>query len=152
MVSQKRKLKSVFPLLFMLIGLFLIIGCNKESRGFALPAGDVEEGKATFVNLGCNECHRVSDIPWIGNAEGLNIHLGGEVSQIKTYGELVTSVINPSHKIGYSYLQEVADAEGKSKMRVYNEVMTVQQLVDVVTFLQSEYKIVRPQMDYYPYN
>ena len=61
-----------------------------------------------------------------------SIKLGGEVARIKTYGELVTSIINPSHKLAKGYPPEaVASEEGQSKMKNYNDVMTVSQLLSV---------------------
>ena len=38
--------------------------------------------------------------------------------------------------------------DGESKMRRYNEVMTVQQLVDIVSYLQTEYEVVVPPNPY----
>ncbi len=137
----------------VLVGLFLlssaiIVSCNQEGRGFALPDGDKEAGKAAFVKLSCNECHSVADIEWKENTENEDVPLGGKVDRIKSYGELVTSVINPSHKVAKVYQQ--ASDEG-SKMNNYNEILTVQELVDIVTFLQLEYRIHRPRKYYYPY-
>jgi hypothetical protein len=45
-----------------------------------------------------------------------------------------------------------APQAGKSKMTVYNEVMTVQQLVDLTTFLQDTYTVYDPayKIYYYP--
>jgi cytochrome c2 len=135
----------------MLSGGLILSGCNQQARGFALPEGDIEEGKATYKRLACNACHSISEIEWKGGSDSLNIHLGGKTSVQKTYGELVTSVINPSHKIAWSYKRKTSTAEGLSKMKNYNEVMTVRELVDLVTFLQSEYKIKPPTTHYYPY-
>ena len=120
-----------------LIGLGLAFAafssCNMESRGFALPQGDIDKGKETFFELGCNHCHSAGDIEWSGNPDDINVALGGEVSSKKTYGELVTSIINPSHKIAHKYRDEGMTEQGASKMRIYNEVMTVQNLVDIGT-------------------
>lgn len=132
-------------------GSLLISSCNDQARGFALPTGDIEVGKATYKRLACNTCHRISGIEWKGGSDSLNIHLGGEVSARKSYGYLVTSIINPSHRIAEGYKQVATTQEGLSKMKNYNEVMTVQELIDLVTFLQSEYKIDIPSTNYYPY-
>ena len=43
------------------------------------------------------------------------------------------------------------DAEGNSLMRRYNDVMTVQQLVDLVTFLQGTYEVYVPQTQFPTY-
>lgn len=143
---------SNYLLMFILLcgGLF-ISSCNEQARGFALPAGDIEEGKATYKRLACNTCHSISEIEWKGGSDSLKIHLGGEVPKKKSYGDLVTSVINPSHKIAQRYKQKTVTEEGLSKMKNYNEVMTVQELIDLVTFLQTEYKVTIPSTDYYPY-
>ncbi len=135
----------------------LIMACQKEARGFVLPEGNIAEGKKMFSAMNCTDCHAVGDIPWAGSGENdyPEVKLGGDVTSLKTYGELVTSVINPSHKISQKNLltdQQLTTPEGMSKMstRAYNEVMTVQQLVDIVAFLQSEYKLVMPTNPY-PY-
>ncbi|NND04941.1 MAG: c-type cytochrome [Saprospiraceae bacterium] len=132
-------------------GLF-VSSCNEQARGFALPDGDIEEGKAVYSMFSCNECHRISDIEWKGGSDDLNIPLGGEISTQKTYGDLVTSIINPSHKIARRYKQETSPERDVSKMKNYNEVLTVQELIDLVTFLQSEYKVKTPPTDYHLYH
>jgi len=143
---------SCLVVLIILCGGILISSCNQQGRGFALPEGDIEKGKATYTKFGCNGCHSISEIEWDGESEDLNIPLGGEVTTQKSYGELVTSVINPSHKIARSYEEKAATEEGLSKMKNYNEVLSVQELIDLVAFLQSEYEVEAPTTEYYPYN
>ena len=61
----------------------------------------------------------------------------------KTYAQLVTSVINPSHKLAprsKSIDEKISNDDGSSKMRVFNDVMTVQELIDLVAFLQPKYQ------------
>ena len=135
----------------LLCGSLLISSCNRQARGFALPEGDIEKGKVTYKRLACSECHSIPNIEWKGGKDNLKIHLGGEVTSLKTYGGLVTSVINPSHKVASFYNQKTSTEGGLSKMKNYNEVMTVQELIDLVTFLQSEYQIVSPSNNYRPY-
>ncbi|WP_163384015.1 c-type cytochrome [Cyclobacterium jeungdonense] len=142
---------SSFLLFIAVCGGLFVSSCNTQERGFALPEGDIELGKATYTRLACNACHSISGIEWQGENDGLRIQLGGEVSTQKSYGELVTSVINPSHKIAWIYKEDASTAEGLSKMKNYNEVMTVQELIDLVAFLQSEYKVTAPATDYHPY-
>ncbi|MGB5326414.1 MAG: hypothetical protein WBN40_13465 [Pseudomonadales bacterium] len=60
---------------------------------------------------------------------------------IKTYGELVTAIVNPSHKILQSFAPQHKGADGGSAMRNYNDVMTVTQLIDLVSFLQTQYQL-----------
>jgi len=129
--------------LICLTGLALFTGgCTPEGRGFKLPQGEVDAGKAAFVELACNECHTVADIDIRTDANGAyELKLGGKVSRVKTYGELVTSIIHPSHKIARLYSAAPLEVEGESAMRGYNGIMTVQQLVDLVTFLETEYDL-----------
>lgn len=143
---------SIFLSLFLLLA---FASCQNESRGFVLPKGDVAEGKKVFQELHCVSCHYTDEISWAGNPEfdDPRIELGGEVRKVKTYGELVTSIINPSHKISRKVEEEAATLpDGSSKMEQfnYNSIMTVQELTDLVTFLQDEYELV--VSDYhYPY-
>lgn len=126
--------------------LLLLAGCSegpKSSYGFTLPDGDSKVGEEVFVSLMCHECHTVSgtELPEPDVTADKRVRIGGEVTRIQTYGELVTSVINPSHKLAAGYREEEVSEEGESKMVNYNEVMTVRELVDVVAFLQSKYKL-----------
>jgi sulfur-oxidizing protein SoxX len=134
--------------------LLLLPGCTEESNGFALPAGDMAQGKATFVALGCNGCHSVADIEHTAiDAEierlgkpataKVNVPLGGKTTRYRTQGELVASIINPDHKISLSYDRAAATTD--SPMIAVNEAMTVQQLIDLVAFLQDEYDIRTPR-------
>lgn len=123
----------------------LLSACNPQARGFSLPPGDADRGRAAFVSLGCPQCHTVVGEPSLQVAEPqLQISLGGRTTRVKTYGDLVTSIINPSHRISATG-PGTTNADGTSAMRAYNDVMTVQQLVDLVTFLQDHYEIYIPQ-------
>lgn len=144
-----------WPIWLLLIGFAMVTSCQNQARGFVLPQGDAAEGKQVFIELNCNNCHTIDDIEWNGSPEweDPNIELGGEVSTIKTYGELVTSIINPSHKISKKHNEDVVRrVDGLSKMESYsfNYVMSVQELIDLVTYLQGEYEVVVPET-YYPY-
>jgi hypothetical protein len=140
-------MKQIF-LIPLFILFFLLASCDfgpNSGRGFSLPEGNVDKGRATFVELECNACHSIGDIEHVAGSEGpdINIKLGGQVTTVKTYGDLVTSVINPYHKTSRRYVtKNVATEGGELKMVVYNEIMTVQQLVDLVTYLESNYEIV----------
>ncbi len=129
-------------------------GCTEESDGFALPEGDVAAGKQTFVALGCNGCHSVADIkyaPISAQIERLgkevsttvNVPLGGRTTRYRTQGDLVASVVNPDHKMSRRYDRSAATTT--SPMVSANEVMTVQQLIDLVAFLQQEYEVKTPR-------
>ena len=147
-------MKQIF--LIPLFSLFFVLAsCDygpNSGRGFSLPHGSVDQGRATFVELECNACHSVGDIERVAGREGpdINVKLGGRVTTLETYGDLMTSVINPSFKISRRHINpNIATEDGKSKMVVYNETMTVQQLVDLVTFLESNYRYVPPTRNEY---
>lgn len=113
----------------------------KSSLGFKLPDGSVEQGLKDFVALRCHSCHVVVglELPEPEIRGPVLVKLGGKVGRIQTYGQLVTSIINPSHRLAGAYPEAVSQ-DGRSLMRVYNEVMTVQQLIDLVAFLQKHYE------------
>lgn len=129
-------------------------GCSQESDGFALPKGEKAAGKQTYVALGCNGCHSIADIeynPIAAQIERLgqevstkvNVPLGGQTTRYRTQGDLVASVINPDHKMSRRYDRSAATTT--SPMVPLNEVMTVQELIDLVAFLQQEYEIKTPR-------
>ena len=131
----------------ILLILMLAQACG-QSRGFALPEGDIEAGKQVFLKFQCNQCHSTTTVDFKGTDDNLHVALGGEVGQIKSYGQLVTSVINPGHKMAFGFGDQVTE---ENQMRNFNEEMTVQEMVDLVTYLQSEYEIPTPYEYYYPY-
>jgi hypothetical protein len=79
------------------------------------------------------------------------VKLGGDVTIVRSCGELVTAIINPSHKIAAATDPAQVAPEGQSLMEraALNDRMTVRQLTDLVAFLQTTYKVVPPP--YYPY-
>lgn len=146
---------SMCLLFSFLFSLICISGCGagpKSSKGFTLPDGDAQQGEQTFIELKCYACHTVSGVDFPEEEIERSIALGGEVARIKTYGELVTSIINPSHRLAKGYPAELIEKDGESAMKNYNDAMTVTQLIDLVAFLQSHYKL-RPHepTEYYMY-
>ena len=125
----------------------LLSGCDngvKSPRGFSLPEGNADRGKAVFLQYRCLTCHTLpgTEDPTINKDPDIAVTLGGKVTSIKTYAELVTSVINPSHKIARGYAPSSVQQAGTSLMRNYNDIMTVTELTDLVTFLQPHYELV----------
>jgi mono/diheme cytochrome c family protein len=143
---------------FTLIALMAVslAACNnygaKSSRGFTLPDGDAAKGQVVYAGMGCSSCHMISDLPELRDdtEPQMTIKLGGETTHIKSYGELVTSVINPSHKLSNRYPEDQVSVNGVSKMTNYNDVLTVSELIDLVAFLQAQYEIYQPPKSAYP--
>jgi hypothetical protein len=76
----------------------------------------------------------------------VDVKLGGLAMREPTDGELLTSIINPSHRIfPGSEEQEKIVSGSESRMANLREVMTVQQLLDLVTFLHDRYETTRSQ-------
>ena len=143
------------------IGLFLatamlgLAACDtgpKGSLGFSLPDGNAEKGKANYVSFQCHSCHDINQVPQLkeDGSAAVSIPLGGETTRIKSYGELVTSIINPSHKIVRRKSPGMTTELGESRMVVYNDVMTVTQLIDLVAFVQSSYVLAPYNPSHYP--
>jgi hypothetical protein len=133
----------------------LLAACTpapESARGFRLPDGDPAFGKQAFLDLQCHACHTLpgEELPSISIAAPVTVMLGGPVSQVKTYGQLVTSIINPSHKLIKIYPEDEVSSDGKSFMPTMIDFMTVRQLVDLVAFLQDKYHVVLPTP--YPYS
>jgi len=132
----------------------LLLGaCDTEKvmseRGFRLPDGDAQAGREAFLYMQCNQCHTVrnEELPIIPGTEPY-VELGGVVTHIKTYGELVTAIVNPSHKLADGYAEELVSEDGVSNMYLYNDFMTVQELTDIVRFLQPHYDVAPPRYEY----
>ena len=114
------------------------------SAAFSFPQGDAEAGAQTFVELGCMSCHSVTGAPAVRDSIGeadRTIPLGGEQRRVYTYGELVTAIVNPSHKISQARLGTMVQSDGETNMINYNDIMTVTQLTDLVTFLEAHYTL-----------
>ena len=113
---------------------------------FPIFNGDIEKGRQSFVELGCNQCHTVSgvELPVYPGDMPLNFELGGRISYVKTYAGLVTSIINPDHVISEEYSQRLPPESRRhiSSPMPFNRNMTVTQLIDIVTFLNSRYVLI----------
>lgn len=133
------------------IALIACAPAPESGRAFRLPDGDATTGREVFLRLQCHACHKVTgvDLPSIDLQPPVTVMLGGPTARVKTYGELVTSIINPSHKLIKRYPEQEISSEGHSFMPTVNELMTVQELIDLVAFLQDTYQVAVPAP--YPY-
>lgn len=144
-------------LLLPAIFLFLT-ACDPSVRArdaIHLPEGDATRGKELFISLGCVSCHTVIEeqLPQSDTPGAEPVLLGSHTSTALTYGQLVTSIVNPSHRLSPRYRKDLVSVEGESKMRVYNDVITVSQLADLVAFLAPRYERAdRPGYQYPVYS
>lgn len=124
-------------LIVALLGASLACGTSRDpAKGFRLATnGDPHRGKAAMVEFGCNTCHEVrgSNLP---RPKIQTVALGGSVMAVPTDGYLVTAIINPVyHAARYN------GPAGQPRMPEYAARMTVQQLTDIVAYLQSRYAL-----------
>ena len=156
-------MKTMITISVVILGMALT-ACDpgaRQARGFRLPEGSIAEGRKAFVALNCHTCHSVSgvELPKPESPGQYQVRLGGEVNKVKTYGELVTAIIHPSHDITKPYTSTpppaLKESTGETKdtkvsaMPSFNHLITAQQLIDLTTFLQSRYKEARPEWDEY---
>jgi sulfur-oxidizing protein SoxX len=130
-----------------------LAGCAKnDETGYTLPPGSVERGQAEFIAFRCFDCHRVRgvELPLGEEPDQVVVELGSDVNRNKTYSDLVTGIINPSHSLAKGYTPSLVAQDGKSRMTVYNDVMTVSQLIDIVAFLQAHYELQPHKPTTYP--
>jgi sulfur-oxidizing protein SoxX len=127
----------------------LIAGCaSYSSFGFPIERGDIDEGRQAFIDHQCHQCHSVAGVrlPELAGASPPILELGGETIAVQSYAGLVTSIINPNHVISERYREQLqlnAVIPLDSPMPTpHIETMTVRQLIDLVTFLDSRYLFI----------
>ena len=112
-------------------------GPGYEATMLMLPEGRPDAGREAFVALGCASCHAVArdpDLPAPVSASP-GPELDASVASLGR-GRLATSVIAPSHKVAKKYRAETEG--GGTAMGDYSAVMTVQQLADVVAYIERQ--------------
>ncbi len=134
-------------LLLCAFWLLVPLGCQHglgRTTGLQLPQGDVDSGAIAFQELGCGTCHDVAGLirPTGGAWPEVIVTLGGQVAVIPTQDELATHIVNPSHTLTDRYAKEDVSEGGGSRMRDFNQIMTVAQLADLAAFLHSKYELL----------
>jgi mono/diheme cytochrome c family protein len=108
---------------------------NPEGWRFSWPAGDAAAGREVFVKLECYACHEVKGETFPAADPG---KVGPELSFMaplhpaKYFAE---AVINPDAVVeeGKGY----RSPDGKSKMPTYSDLVTVQEVVNLVAYLKA---------------
>ena len=150
-------MKTRLVVTLLLVSLAALSACDQDammsSKGFRLPDGDAVAGRDIFLYMQCHQCHSINgeQLPVIAGQEPPYVELGGKVTYVRTYGQLITSIINPSHELARGYAEEVVSEDGESDMYIYNSHMTVQELIDIVMYLQPYYDVVVPHAQYRVY-
>jgi hypothetical protein len=124
----------------------LVAGCAYEPIfGYPVNEGNVDAGRQAFIDHQCHACHSVAGVtlPPLAGANPPIFELGGVTSAVRTYGDLMTSIINPNHVISEEYreqlrLRGIVPLDSPMPMP-HIDNMTVRQLIDIVAFLDSRY-------------
>lgn len=120
---------------------------------FPILQGDIARGQQAFVSLGCNLCHAVDGVELPRPAAApITVELGGELMFAKTYGDIVTSIINPDHVLSERYLEQLPREQRSnlhSSPMYLNPEMKVSELIDIVAFLNSRYSLLPGYTEYY---
>lgn len=150
---------SLTLLVVSLLGLLALSACRTYPNyandfRFPIQSGDIAKGREAFVALGCPMCHVVSgvDLPDYKGTRFISMPLGGELVFAKTYADLVTSIINPNHVISDKYLDMLPPAQRNrinTSPMYMNPEMKVTELIDIVAFLNSRYKMLPGYNDFY---
>lgn len=127
------------------VAALLLAACESgrhASAGFRLAAGDAARGKQAFLDMECYTCHEVagSDLPRPSVQPPVPVKLGGAVLREKTDGYLAAAILNPSHAIA-GHPKELVTIGNRSRMPDLRDRMTLQQLTDLVEFLQQSYTL-----------
>ena len=105
---------------------------HPQNWRFTLPKGDAGKGRAVFVKYECYYCHEVrgEDFLFAGVDYGPELSQMGPLHPLEYFAE---SIMNPNAVVSGDY----RGADGKSTMPSYNEKMSVQELIDVSTYLAA---------------
>lgn len=141
------------------LALVLLGGCRTypdEVGSFRFPIlnGDIQRGQQAFTRLECNQCHVVDgvELPAFAGPRPVTVELGGELYFAKTYGDLVTSIINPDHVLSDRYTEQLPREVRRrtvSSPMYLKEDMLVTEMIDIVAFLNSRYRLLPGYTEYY---
>ncbi len=116
-------------------------GAHGTPEGWKLtwPAGDPARGREVFVKLECFSCHEVKGEQFPRPNAGLEPgKVGPELSfmaPLHLAEYFAEAIVNPSAVIEEGKGYRAPD--GKSKMPSYNDLITVQEVIDLVAYLKG---------------
>ena len=154
-------MRSRCALVFMLLVVVVACGPGGDSKSemvrLILPEGSASAGQQSFVELKCTVCHTVSGVKGLPEVESKEPgpDLGRSLKGVSR-GAIATSIIAPQHVnveavelwtdltpeervwLGPGQIPPKQKGERQpSRMGEYAGVMTIRELADLVTFLQS---------------
>jgi len=138
--------------LLLALSPFIFTGCKPAEQpveGFVMPEGDADAGRQVFVDFRCYNCHDIDgvDLPDRGFEPPFVMKIGARLHRVKNSGELLTAVVYPDHVISPKFVAAMKSA-GKqadlTPMPNYSDEMTVNELIDLVAFLNDQYTRLLP--------
>ena len=128
----------------------LVAGCASGLLfGFPVDQGDIVAGRQAFIDHRCHQCHSIADetLPPLAGAGRPMLELGGSTTTVHSYADLTTSIINPNHAISERYRDQQIVLNGEIPLespmpRPNLDTMSVSQLIDIVAFLDSKYRVM----------
>ena len=131
-----------------------VAGCATDAIfGFPIEQGDIAAGRQAFIAHRCHQCHTIAgeQLPELAGMSWPMLQLGGPTTIVRSYADLTTSIINPDHAISERYREQQlleANVPLESPMRAPDlDTMTVRQMIDIVTFLDSKYDLLVEDYD-----
>jgi mono/diheme cytochrome c family protein len=116
--------------------------------GFPIEQGNIADGRQAFVDHRCHQCHSIAGerLPPLAGADDPLLELGGQTIYVKSFADIMTSVINPDHRISERYrdqlLRQGIIPVDTPMPAPHIDTMTVRQLIDIVAFLDSKYELI----------
>jgi mono/diheme cytochrome c family protein len=111
-------------------------GAHQTPEGwkFTWPTGDPVKGREVFVKLECYSCHEVTGetFPVPSEAVGPELSMMAPLHDKEYFAE---AIIHPNAVIQKGRGYEATD--GSSKMPSYNDLLTVQELIDLVAYVKG---------------
>jgi mono/diheme cytochrome c family protein len=105
-----------------------------EGWKFSWPAGNPASGREVFVKLECYTCHEVKGETFPAPDPG---RVGPELASMASLHPaeyFAEAIINPNAVVEEDRGYRAPD--GKSKMPSYNDLVTVQEIIDLVAYLK----------------
>ncbi len=108
----------------------------QPARGFYLPEGSPSAGKKAFERLKCFTCHAVEKGGFPAPTSEKPGPELGEKQAGYAPGWILNSIVSPSHTIAWNSDGTAKDSE-LSRMGDFTEIMTVREMLDLVTYIRS---------------
>tara|TARA_R110002096_G_scaffold4501_42_gene21347 strand:- start:12230 stop:12664 length:435 start_codon:yes stop_codon:yes gene_type:complete len=133
----------LFSLSLVLTSLGNVLGQDGASRPM-IPPGDSANGESIFLEQRCYRCHTLEgrELPDFDLPAKLKIHLGGDTHTLWDRDEFGRAILNPEHVVSPQYqaiMIQAGDEKGSQEtpMPNFNAVLTISDLIDLATFLDS---------------